>query len=683
MDNDKKTTIDLSTPVENILGIGKEYARRLAKLEINTVKDLLYHAPSRYLDRSIIAQIGSLQEGENITVKAKVEDIKLVRIFRKRMTLQKSVVSDETGKLDIVWFNQPYLVNQLKNKTVFFSGEVKKQGKKLQLISPEYEIDTGSPTIHTGTIVPIYPETYGISSKWLRNKIKEVRSKITAIPDALQDILKNDTLLTLENALRHLHQPQEKSNIEKARTRLAFDELFESQMVGLIRKNQWRQKKAPYTIETNKYTTHILNLYKILPFSLTRAQKKVIKEILEDLSQDKPMNRLLQGDVGSGKTVVAAVAIYTSHLAGYHSLFMCPTEILALQHYNSLKKLLSPQGIKVSLNIGSKKLIEDKGTITVGTHALLFDNIYPKQNIGLVVIDEQHRFGVEQRGKLLEGNKVPHVLTMTATPIPRTIALTLYGELDLSVIDELPPGRKPVKTYVVPSNKHDKGYAWIREKIIRSKSASFQEQAYIVYPLIDESDILTEVKSLVRQHEKLSKGIFTSLKVGLLHGKMKPSEKEEILENYHSGKIDILMSTSVVEVGVDIPHATIIAIEEADRFGLAQLHQLRGRVGRNDQESFCFLFTAKPSSRLYAMTKYNEGMKLAELDLKYRGSGETYGIRQHGRSTLKFADFTQVDLIDKARRYAQNLLKQDPNLKSHPLILNLIKSKLNLKIKPN
>lgn len=674
--------MNLTDPVTMLFGVGIFYERGLEKLGIRTISDLLYHIPFRYIDYSLTTTIDHLQEGETVTIKGKVLEIKNIYIRGRRLTIQKATVSDNTGFLKIAWFNQPYLIKNLQDKIVCLSGKVSKFGKYLTLESPEYEVEKET-MVHTGRLVPVYPETHGISSKWLRAKIAIILSKIEKIVDPLpKKIIQEHNLLDVASSLHQIHLPQNSEEIKFARKRLAFDELFYLQLISIIKRNEWQQEKIVKKLKVKEYLPRITKFIEKLPFTLTFSQQKSVKEILADLSKKTPMNRLLQGDVGSGKTVVAALAVYLTYLNGSRTLFMAPTEILALQHYQTLLNLLKPYGLTIALRTGSSKVGNDNSNLIIGTHALLYEkNNFA--NIALVIIDEQHRFGVEQRARLKKQLTFPHLLTLTATPIPRTIALTLYGNLDMSVIDELPKGRKIIKTYVVPENKFKAGFEWIGKRIKRSQETGLPEQAYIIYPLIEESEILSEVKAAKTEYERIKKSIFPDLRVSLLHGKMKSKEKEEIINNFRAGKSDALVATSVVEVGMDISNATIIVIEGAERFGLAQLHQLRGRVGRNDRDAFCFLFSGKETARLKAMEKYYSGIKLAEIDLKIRGSGEIFGTKQHGRLELKVADLRDIVLIEETRSSALKILEEDITLRKYPQLRQKISPILSLDVQPD
>jgi ATP-dependent DNA helicase RecG len=671
--------MDLETPIGQLYMVGPIYAKRLAKLKINTIEDLLYHFPFRYDDFSLISEIGKIHAGEIVTVKAKIESLKN-EFTKNGKKIQKAQVLDQTGKLEIIWFNQMYLVKTLIiGETYNFSGKVDWFGRTLAMISPDYEqikqptTNNSQPTtIHTGRLVPVYPETYGVSSKWLRSRIvpQLFNEQIEIIDYMPGNIMTANQLVDLEKALKQIHFPANLQESEQAKIRLAFDELFLIQLAVQIRKLEWQKTVVSHQFSLNQ--EKILDFTSKLPFTLTNAQNRCIKEILGDLEKSQPMNRLLEGDVGSGKTVVAAIAVYVAYLNGFQSVLMAPTEILANQHYQTLTKLLTPFGLKIDLITGSSKPSTHNKQLTtnvyVGTHALIQKGI-EFEKLGLVVIDEQHRFGVGQRGLLVKKGKSPHVLTMTATPIPRTIALTIYGDLDLSIIDELPVGRQRVKTWVVPKIKREAAYNWIRDHV---KGTS--EQAFIVCPLIEESETLSTVKSVKAEYEKLSHKIFPDLKLGLLHGRLKPKEKEEVIKKFREGELDILVSTPVVEVGIDIPQATIMLIEAADRFGLAGLHQLRGRVGRGQKQSYCLLFTefdsGLPFERLKSMENIYIGSELSEIDLKMRGPGEVYGKAQHGFVDLKLASFTDYDLISKTRKAA---LETVTEIEKFPLLKERLK----------
>lgn len=651
--------MDLTLKLANLPGIGFTYSKRLERLNLFTLEDLINHYPFRYDDYSAIKEVSETKVGEKVTMQGEVWSIKNV-YTRSGKTLTQAIFNDGSAPITLTWFNSPWILKQVKTgDRLQVSGKLTKYKSKLSIMAPAWEYLGHPGGVHTGRLVPVYPETYGVSSKWLRTKIAKLLPDILPqIQDPLPDEIKQD-MSSLPNALQQIHFPSDNISLEKARERLAFDELFYVQLATLKTRASWQQKQVINPLKIK--LVQLDQFVKSLPFKLTRAQEKVLGEIISDLQKNVPMNRLLQGEVGSGKTVVAAIATYLVYLNGLKTLFMSPTEILAFQHFKTLKELLEPYGITVGIYTGSKKKIQNSD-ILVGTHALLSPKL-ATDGVGLVIVDEQQRFGVEQRTLLRSRAKVPHFLTMTATPIPRTVALTLYGDLDLSIIDEMPVGRRKVKTYLVPEGKRKDSYKFIAKKVASG------DQVYVITPLIEPSETLQTVKAAKIEFAKLQK-IFPDLKLALLHGRMKGKEKEQITADFRAAATDILVSTSVVEVGMDNPNATIIIIEGSERFGLAQLHQLRGRVGRGSKESFCFLYTsdAQDSSRLKYLTNTFDGLKLAQLDLKIRGSGEIFGVRQAGRFEFKIASFANLPLIEKTRLSAQKLLQKDPELDKYPLI---------------
>ncbi len=665
--------MNLQSPVTTGGRSLKMYSSRLEKLGIITFEDLLLYLPVRYEDYSIISKIDEIQEGEVATIKGKILDIKNQYLRGKRIkTIQRAIVSDETGQLDLVWFNQPFLIKSiLPGNMISVSGRVGITGRKKSINSPAYEIiyDTSN-SLHTGRLVPVYSETKGLSSKWLRrqihNTIKEFEEEL--IEYLPTDLLKRNHFLGIREAIKEAHFPRNTEEAQKARERLAFDELFLIQLASIKRRQDWKIKKKGHKLEVTKYQKLITEFILSLPFTLTSSQAKAVDEILQDLSFGNPMNRLLQGDVGSGKTIVGTIAMYLAHLNGYQTVLMAPTEILAQQHYETISNLLSPQNIKVDLVTGSKK-ISGNSDILVGTHAVLSEKI-KFNKLGLIIIDEQQRFGVEQRSIIRDKGENPHLLTMTATPIPRTVALTMYGDLDLSYLKEMPKNRKPIKTWLVPVVKRNAAYDWISKQIKDTSS-----QAFIICPFIEDSESMTTVKAAKSEYEKLRDKVFTDLSLGLLHGKLKSKEKDDVLSDFRSKKFDVLVATPVVEVGIDIPNATIMMIEGAERFGLAQLHQLRGRVGRGDKQSYCLLFTdqeyAMNSKRLKGMETLYSGAELAELDLKLRGPGNMYGTSQHGIPKLKAASFSDINLIQRAKHEADRILM---DLEKYPKLAKKVES---------
>jgi ATP-dependent DNA helicase RecG len=677
--------MELTTKVSQASRSLKLYAKRLERLGIATLGDFLYHIPSRYEDYSLLAPIGTLQEGEVVTVRGHVVQAK--NQYTKRFkTLQKVTLADDTGSIDLTWFNQPFIVKNLGfNDTLSVSGRVELFSHKITMISPVYEVlAENTQPVHTGRIIPVYPETHGVSSKWLRRQIYQLLEELTPeleeyLPEELR---RHYDLLDLPTAIRQIHYPASFEQAEKARARLGFDELFLLQLAAKQRKKQWMDQKKGHAFKLSPYQHQIDALLASLPFTLTPSQQEAVTDIFSDLRYDKPMNRLLQGDVGSGKTIIATSAIYLAYLNGFQSALMAPTEILAQQHFATIKKILEPFGVHVGLVTGGQKAksldLRTKNDIIVGTHALVAGKVN-FDKLGLVVIDEQQRFGVEQRGILREKGESPHILTMTATPIPRTVALTAYGELAVSYLKEMPKGRKKIKTWLVPSEKRDGAYSWIRKEIRTNDS-----QAFIICPFIEESESMQTVKAATVEFERLQREVFPDLRLGLLHGKMKAKEKDAVLQAFRDKQYEILIATPVVEVGIDIPNATIIVIEGAERFGLAQLHQLRGRVGRGDKQSYCLLFTDSQSEqariRLKAMETMDQGAELAEYDLKMRGPGDMYGLAQSGTRMLKIASFSDVALIEKAQKAAESLF---PSLDDHPVLLATVNEITNRKVAPD
>ncbi len=670
--------MNLQTPVREASRAYKMYASRLEKLGIKKLEDFLFHIPFRYDDYSLVSKIGEVQAGETVTIQGTVEEIK--NQYTKRFkTLQRAVISDDTGSLSVIWFNQPFLTRAMKKgDLISLSGQVELDRNKFTMLSPDYEVIFNNQTIHTGRLVPVYPETKGISSKWLRRQVYKILDEKNTIKEYLpESLIKENQLMNLNDALQKIHFPQNLEEAQKAKQRLAFEELFILQLSTLARKKEWESASLGYSFLVTEFAQKIDEFLKKLPFELTNAQKKAVKEIFADLEAKKPMNRLLEGEVGSGKTVVSAIAMYLAFLNGFQSVLMAPTEILAEQHYKTISKLLSSFKIKIALATGSHKFKDSDFDILIGTHAVISEKVKFK-NLALVTIDEQQRFGVEQRAIIRSKGKNPHLLTMTATPIPRTVALTIYGDLDLSLLDEMPVGRKKVKTWLVPPEKRKGAYEWIEKEITKHQS-----QAFIICPFIEESESMITVKAAAKEFKNL-KQIFPKLKLGLLHGKLKSREKETVLAGFKDKKIDVLVATPVVEVGIDIPNAAIIMIEASERFGLAQLHQLRGRVGRGDKQSYCLLFTDSKNDstlkRLKSMESIYIGTQLAELDLKLRGAGDLYGTAQHGKTMLKVADFSDISLIEKTKREAGRIFNE---ISKYPILLEKIKEINNKNVSPD
>lgn len=691
--------MDLQTDITTLDRAFKLQAKKIAKLGIYTVKDILYHIPTRYEDSRIISPANKLQIGESVTVRGNIVDLK--NEYRsRRFTMQKIIVSDESGEIECRFFNQPYLIKSLSKGTYFsVSGTVAMYGKKKCIDVKDYEVmsDPKAAGIHTGRLAPVYPLTYGLSSKWLRNKTYDIiHNKSPEIPEFLpESLLITHNLPEISIAIKNIHFPSDFNDVAQALERLSYDELFLVQLGALQRRALWEKKEKAPPMVILKHKEKLDAFIKSLPFTLTNSQLKALQDLYADMSATIPMNRLLEGDVGSGKTVVAAAAAYASVLNGYQAVIMAPTEILANQHYSAISKMLEPLGVKISLITGSKKILagistnkrlaknDEQTDIFIGTHALLNKKI-EMENLGLVVIDEQQRFGVEQRGILRTKSNSPHFLTMTATPIPRTVFLTLYGDLSLSVLDEMPKGRVRVKTWLVPNEKREKGYEWIKTKIMETDENGKRNQAFIICPFIEESESATTIKAATKEFERLSKDVFKDFKVGLLHGKMKSKEKNEVLKRFEEGDLDVLVATPVVEVGIDIPNATIMVIEAAERFGLAQLHQLRGRVGRRNRESYCLLYTDsksdKTQERLKSLETIYIGAELAELDLKLRGPGDMYGTMQHGAKMLKIASLSNFDLITKTKKDAEKIFK---DIKKYPELLRKAVEETTQKILPD
>ncbi len=676
----------LDSPVTALKGIAANSATKLAKLGVQTIRDLLYFFPRRHLDYSQRSLIANLEVGKEQTVLATVWEARVTRLGTQKGT--EVIAGDETGNIRAVWFNQPYLAKNFHtNAQIVLSGKVSEFKNQKVFESPEWELVEDKELIHTGRLVPNYPLTQGLYPRQTRNFVKTALDSCAwQIVDFLPKEIKNRCqLLDLPQAIIQAHYPDSYLMKDEARKRLAFDELFLLQLGVLSKKREWRESQPGNSFRLNR--ENIDKFLKALPFTLTRSQQRVLQEIFADLQQSKPMSRLLQGDVGSGKTVVAIAALLVAADNGYQGALMAPTEILAEQHFRNICQLMSrtggknekatnfcryhgllPRPVSFALLTGSlsekeketlhQQIKEGKVHIVVGTHALIQKGVNFSK-LGLAVIDEQHRFGVLQRSALRQKGFNPHILVMTATPIPRTLALTLYGDLDLSIIDEMPPGRQKIKTKWLAPGYRDRAYDFIRRQVAAG------QQAFIICPLIEESEN-TEARAAVAEYERLSKEVFPDLRVGLLHGRMSASDKERVMQSFRSGELDILVSTPVVEVGIDVPNATVMLVEAADRFGLSQLHQFRGRVGRGEKQSYCLLLAENPSpegiQRLKAIEETHDGFALAEKDLELRGPGEFFGIRQSGLPDLRMAKLSDIALLELARNEAISLFQRDPGL---------------------
>lgn len=678
--------MDLNKDVKYIKGVGPSRVQLLNKLGIFTLKDLITYYPRTYEDRSKPKNIAECINGDEVLIEAvacgKLSDVRL-----RGKTMQKLLVRDETGSCTITWFNQSYLKNKFEvGKKYKFYGKITNNFGKITMTSPAF--DENEKNFNTGKIIPIYPLTYQLSQNVLRRIMEgglaEVEGKLEeTLPDYL---LKEYNLEGINEATKHIHFPDEFEDFNIARKRLVFEELLSTQLALLELKNSYLNDEKGIQFDKNVKMSDVINK---LPFKLTKAQIRVLEEIDNNMESERPMNRLLQGDVGSGKTVVAMCAAYKAVKCGYQAAVMAPTAILASQHLENFQNILQELNIKCELLISgiSKKKKEEllerlacgDIDILIGTHAIIEENVVFK-NLGLVVTDEQHRFGVKQRTRIAEKGKNPDVLVMTATPIPRTLALILYGDLDISIIDELPPNRKKVETFAVSKNMTERINAFIEKQIQEGR------QAYIVCPLVEENEEL-DLKSVEKLYETYQKEVFPQYKVEYIHGKMRPKEKEDIMERFKLGQIDILISTTVIEVGVDVPNSNIMVIENAERFGLAQLHQLRGRVGRGNYQSYCILkYEGKSETvkeRMKVMCHTNDGFMISEKDLELRGSGDFFGTMQHGLPEFKIANlFEDMPILRSVQSASVKILEDDPKLEKEKNILlkDLVKDKFMKRI---
>jgi ATP-dependent DNA helicase RecG len=678
----QKTSIEaLNAPVTVLPGVGPKHGETLKHLGLETLEDMLYFFPHRYDDYSQLKTINRLEFGEQVTVIGTIQSANTRKVRNGRMNITEGIISDGTGNLRATWFNQPWMAKKLRpGVQVVLSGKIEQYLGRISMSNPEVE-QIEQENLHTNRIVPVYPLTANITQRWLRKLMHQV---ITYWAPQLADPLpknmrQDEDLVELSQAILQVHFPDSKKKLQEARYRLAFEEILYLQLGMLEQKRTWRERTAQtFMVPQDWMDTRISQL----PFELTSAQKRSLSEVRADLASGHPMNRLLQGDVGSGKTVIAALAIAMIVRDGSQTALMAPTSILADQHYASMKNFLAGQnGVlkehQVRLMIGATPEAEKQDIrqglssgeikLVIGTHALIEDPVI-FSDLQLTIIDEQHRFGVQQRAALRAKGENPHLLVMTATPIPRSLALTVYGDLDLLIMDEMPPGRQVVETHLLLPREKERAYSLIHNQVAEGN------QAFIIYPLVGDKDsaslflVQEDSKAAIDEHQRLQKEIFPDLKLGLLHGRLKPDEKEQVMAQFRSGEYQVLVSTSVVEVGVDIPNATVMLIESANRFGLAQLHQFRGRVGRGDAKAYCLLIpdsddTAE-NERLSAMVETNDGFALAEVDLNQRGPGDFLGSRQSGYTKqLQMASLTDLQLIEKAQHTAKKIHDQDPELR--------------------
>lgn len=677
----------LKKDIQYIKGVGPKRLSLLNRLNIYYVEDMIYHFPRDYDNRSHRKKIAELKVGDKVTIYGVVTGRCQSISISKGRSINKYLIRDDTGFITITFFNQPYIKGKFKpNDNLMLNGKVKMGLQGLEIINPVYEIvNTKSSKTTLDGIVPIYPSTEGFSQNQIIRIQKNILDMIhDNIIDYLpKDIIEKNKLCNLSFALKNIHFPNSVQELKIAKYRLVFEEFLLLQLALIQFKNQIVNNKNSIPLKINQ---GIDALMKGLPFELTKAQSSVLKEIIGDMEKDVPMNRLVQGDVGSGKTIVAIIALYKAVINGCQGALMAPTEILAEQHYNSLKEILEPMGVQIGLLIGSltklkkeeilKKTKEGKIDILVGTHALIQESVY-FHSLGLVVTDEQHRFGVRQRAILADKGENPHILVMTATPIPRTLALILYGDLDISIIDELPPGRKSIKTHGIVLDKKNKVYNFAKKEL------DLGRQVYVVCPLVEESESI-EAGAAIEIKEELSSTYFSEYEVGLLHGKMNAKEKESVMKRFLQNEIHVLVSTTVIEVGVNVPNATVMIIENAERFGLAQLHQLRGRVGRGHSQSYCILLHNNKSKiakeRIKIMEETTDGFIISEKDLHIRGPGEFFGTRQHGLPDLKIANlFKHIKVLKKVQREVEELLRRDPylTLEEYPLLKLKIQEKFH------
>lgn len=681
------------TPLQSLPFVKLPMVARLKRLNLITVGDLLRHFPNRYEDFATIKTIADAQDGEKATFEGTLTHIAHKQSFRKHLHITTATIADATGELHAIWFNQKFLAQSLReNMPVRVSGKVSFDKNGLLLSGPAIETARRDPT-HTARLVPIYPETDGVTSKFLRWQIEMLFKRRIALTDPIPaDLLQRLHLPTLAHAFRMIHAPRTKDDYLVARKRFAFEEIFLIQLRALQVRLAWNTEAAiPFPTDD----THQKTFLDQLPFRLTDSQQATITALSNDLAQKRPMNRLLNGDVGSGKTIVAAFALSRVARSGYQAVLLAPTEVLARQHFDSLRPLFANEPYDIALLTGSyhilghetvtrptllKAIQEGIPRIIIATHAILQKDLR-FHNLALAIVDEQHRFGVAQRAHLQQNaaslndglpDLIPHFLTMTATPIPRTLALAFFGNLDVSILNEMPKNRKPIITKIA-HNQADRKivYDFVRKEVRAGR------QAFVILPLVEESEKLAEVKAAKAEHTRLSQEIFPDLSIGLLHGKMKAKEKEAVMTDFKEKRYALLVATAVVEVGIDVPNATVIIIEEAERFGLAQLHQFRGRVGRGEQQSYCFLFPgsddATENERLQALVRTSNGFELAETDLKLRGPGALFGTRQSGMSDIAMENLGNIRLVEITRTESAHLLENDPALEQYPLLKEALK----------
>ncbi len=664
----------LQRPVGSLKGVGPDMERKLARLGLYTAGDLIEHFPRRYDDFSRIIPIRAMRPGK-VTFRGEIERVKGRYARARKLHITEAIISDGTGTVKAVWFNQSYLAQSIPTGTpVLVSGELKFKNNDLAMQSPAVEVvERGRAPKDTARIVPIYPETEGLSSKQLRGLVQPLLPLAATVPETLPaEVVAGADLMPRAQALAEVHFPASAASLERARHRLAFEELWYLMLASLVIKHEIKTEAAlpiPFKVEAARAFVSRLD------FELTPSQKQAAWEIFQDMAKGEPMNRLLEGDVGSGKTVIATMAAAMALANDFQAVLMVPTEILARQHYAKIAPLLESVGYPVILVAGKQSAAERRAALerlatpgpvlVIGTQALLGEQVDFRE-LGLVIIDEQHRFGVEQRSLLkAKGGRLPHLLSMTATPIPRTLQLTVYGDLDISVIQGLPPGRQPIDTRAVAAGDRAQAYTFINEQLDAGR------QAFVVCPLIDDSDVL-EAKSAVAEAERLSQGPFKGRRIGLLHGKLPAADKQAVMEQFAAGQLDLLVATSVIEVGIDVPNATVMLVDGAERFGLAALHQLRGRIGRGQHQSYCFLLAESKATgaveRIRALEKSQDGFRLAQIDLELRGPGQIYGRRQHGTLDLNLADLGDAKLLAEVRGQALKFLSDPEAMVKYPQV---------------